>query len=49
MLREQKLYCQYDGPGDGKVVQQLVIPECKKTEVLKEGYSRWTFGREKKH
>ncbi len=32
MLREQKLYRQYDGPGDGEVVQQLVIPECKKTK-----------------
>ena len=31
MLREQKLYRQYDGPGDGEVVQQLVIMECKKT------------------
>ena len=34
MLRELKPFHQYDGPGDGKVVQQLVIPECKKTEVL---------------
>ena len=36
MLGEQKLYHQYDGPGDGEVVQQLVIPECKKTEVPKD-------------
>ena len=36
MLREHKLYRQYDGPGDGEVAQPLVIPECKKTEVLKD-------------
>ena len=36
MLRKQKLYHQYDRPGDGEVVQQLVIPECKKTEGLKD-------------
>ena len=37
MLREQILYHQYDGPGDGEAVQQLVILEsCKKTEVFKD-------------
>ena len=35
MLREQKLYRQYDGLGDAEVVQQLVFLECKKTEVIK--------------
>ena len=36
MVREQTLYRQYDSPGDGEVVQQLVILECKKTEVFKD-------------
>ena len=51
MLWEQKLYRQYDGPGDGEVVQQLVIPECKKTEALKdvhEGILGGHLGEEKR-
>ena len=50
MLREQKLYRQYVGLGDGEVVQQFLIPECKKTEVLKhmhEGILGGYLGEEK--